>query len=82
MLARTEPRLWNQGRGTTYVETVNKSDERGVTGATASTDLRDQLSEPLAFKAITNKYPEIELGIGESPAQAMARHINLAVASE
>lgn len=82
VLARTEARLWKQGWGTTYVETANKTDERGVTRTIAATDMRDQISEHVAFKAITNKYPEVGLDIGESPAQTMARHINLAVTSE
>ncbi|KAJ5121006.1 uncharacterized protein N7515_008967 [Penicillium bovifimosum] len=82
VLARTGADLWRKPWGTTYVETADKSDERGVTRTIAATDMRDQLSEQVAFKAITNRYPEVGLDIGESPTQAMARHLNLAVASE
>ncbi|UPH33984.1 RNA-dependent RNA polymerase [Cordyceps chanhua alternavirus 1] len=73
---------WARDWGALYIEVAGKLDERGVDRTLSATDMRDQTTEGFLFEPLRNRYPTVGLDIGESPADTMARHLNLVVASK
>nr|BDQ13829.1 RNA-dependent RNA polymerase 4 [Diaporthe alternavirus 1] len=73
--ARTTKEVWKHKWGTTIVEVAVKVDERGGVRTIMATEMRDQLSEMVAMKPITNRLSAVGMDVGESPIQAMERHL-------
>ncbi|UQZ09636.1 RNA-dependent RNA polymerase [Fusarium solani alternavirus 1] len=74
-------KVWDMDWGRLYIEVAGKQDERGAERTLSATDMRDQAGESFAFHPLRNRYPMVGLDMGESPAETMARHLNLVSAS-